>query len=37
MILAPDAVLERRFTAVIADGRLTVPETTQLAAELSAS
>ncbi len=37
VILAPDAVLERRFTAVIADGRLAVPETTQLAAELSAS
>jgi hypothetical protein len=37
VILAPDAVLERRFIAVIADGRLAVPETAQLAAELSAN
>jgi predicted dehydrogenase len=36
-ILAPGAVLQRRFTALIADGRLTVPETTELAAQLTAA
>lgn len=37
VMLLPGEVLKRRFHAVIADGRLTVPETTELAAELTAA
>ena len=34
VILAPDAVLRRRFDVAIADGRLTDTQTRALAAEL---
>jgi len=37
VILEPGGGLQRRFTAVIADGRLSLPETTELAAKLNAS
>jgi predicted dehydrogenase len=36
-ILGPGTVLRRRFDAVIADGRLSEPETTDLVAEVTAS
>ena len=36
-ILAPGAVLQRRFDVAIADGRLTEAETTELAAGLTAA